>query len=164
MKRILAIAASICLLCVALCGCQPSGTADPTGTTYNMSHGLDAHQYCLFVNRHINVVANQLISQAMLASRYNEGSETESFIASVENSLQVIIDSRHEVEIMAPPDQYAENRANTLRLMDDAKDDMNALLEELKKTNIDEGKINALASEMQTDFIALLAEFDVYYK
>jgi hypothetical protein len=164
MKRILATVASICLLCAALCGCQSTGNADPTGTTYNMSHGLDAHQYCLFVNRHINVVANQLISQAMLASRYNTSSDTQSFITSVENSLQVIIDSRHEVEIMAPPTQYAENRINTLRLMDDAKDDISALLEELKKTNIDEGKVNALASEMQTDFIALLAEFDVYYK
>lgn len=164
MKRILAIAASICLLCAVLCGCQAAGNADPTGTTYNMSHGLDAHQYCLFVNRHINVVANQLISQAMLASRYNANSDTDSFITSVENSIQVIIDSRHEVEIMAPPAQYAENRLNTLRLMDDAKDDMSALLEELKETNVDESKVNALASEMQTDFIALLAEFDVYYK
>ena len=163
MKRILVIITAICIACLSFSGCN-TNNQNPTDTTYNMSHGLDAHQYCLFVNRHINVVANQLISQAMLASRYSTNNDTDSFITSVENSLQIIADSRHEVDIMAPPTQYEKNRANTLRLMDDAKDDMSALLEELKKSNIDEGKVSALASEMQTDAVALLTEFNVYYK
>ena len=163
MKRILAIAITVCIACTLFVGCNGSSNETATQPTYNMPHGLDAHQYCLFVNRHINVVANQLTTQAMLSSRF-AGNDLESFIASAENSLQVIIDSRYEVEIMAPPAQYAENRVNTLRLMDNARNDVECLLHELKETNVDLDAVNALASQMQTDFIALLAEFDVYYK
>lgn len=165
MKRILICALAVCVFCACLCGCQGAGNSNSTDATYNMPHALDAHQYCLFVNKHINVVSNQLTTQAMLASRY-DGSPTATtdLIASAENALQVMSDSRKEVEIMAPPAQYVENRLNTLRLMDNAINNMTSMLEALKQTNVDKSDVNDFAGKLQTDFIALLAEFDVYYK
>lgn len=162
MKQLIALSLALIMLCCVFSGCQ-SSQQPATEPTYNMSYGLDAMQYCLFLNKQSTTVLNQLSTHMVLALRVTNETK-DNALESARNSLTAIQDARYEVDIMCPPAEYANNRVNTLRLFDNAAADIKQMIAALECTPIDSAALSALVEQMQTDFAALTAAFNVYYK
>lgn len=156
MKRIVLLA-----LCFVICFCTVgcSGIMTPVE---KQTAAYDDHQYCLTMNRQITVVTNQLCTHMMLAKDISDEIR-ESVTISAENSLRIIEESIIEVQTMTPPEQYIENQENTLRMMENANEHMKSYIT-LLKSDDNTTDYSHISTLLQSDFIALTAEFNVYYK
>lgn len=163
MKKTTALILSICLIFILCSGCvdEPEATSD---TTYNMGYGLDAHGYHLFMNKEMSSVLNQLSTQMILALRAADSGNSGNALESAKASLKIMEDSYHEIEIMHPPAQYAENRDNVLRIIMNARKHMEAYIKDLSNDTALKSSLLDHSSILQTDFIELTAEFNIYYK
>lgn len=160
MKRFVLATLVLPVLCFCLFGCQSTNSSIPNNT-YNMNYGLDAMQYRLFLNKQSTTVLNQLSTHMILALRVTDATK-ESTLESAKSSLEAIKAVRHEVDIMFPPANYTETRTSVLRLYDSAISDMENMILALESTPVDADALSALVEQMQNDFVALTAEFDVY--
>ena len=161
MKKILLILiAVITLLSVTACNKDDNSNED-----YNMDYALDAHQYTLFLNRHIDVVIEQQTSSMLILQRISaDKSQNDSLIDALEASVGTIESAIHQVETMHPPKQYKENCENVLNIMDHTLSILSDCIEEAKKEVVDLDVFASYELELQNDFIALTAEHNVYYK
>lgn len=154
------------LLCATtiFAGCDES-VRDNTDETYIMIESLDASSYCLFVNKEITACTNQLSSMMLLCKNVAKDNypASEALDSAIE-SFDIVESAREKVDIMTPPPQYEDNRINTLRLMENASDDIDTMINILSTTPLDTVALEDLSSVMQTDFIALTSEFNIYYK
>lgn len=163
MKTKLPIILIAIALIFSLVGC---GINSNTGDNeYNMEYATDAQQYCIFMNRQINVILNQLSSNMIVAHDVAQGEYPASdALKTAEQSMGIIQAAREEVEKMMPPEKYKDTRDNTLRVMVNAENDIQTYIDELKRDELRTNAIDSLASIMQTDFAALTAEFNQYYE
>lgn len=145
-------------------GCYES-IRNNTDETYIMSESLDASSYCLFINKEISACTNQLSSMMLICNNVAKGSyHASDALESAKESYDIIESAREKVDIMTPPPQYEDNRLDTLRLMDNASDDIDTMIDILSTTPLDTFALEDLSSVMQSDFIALTSEFNIYYK
>lgn len=167
MKSHISIFLVLMLVCGILAGCtgntqQPAN--DPNEPEYIMDYAWDAHSYCLYVNKELTVVLNQLSTHMLLARQVGDGYTIDNALLSAKASLEAIRDAKKQLEIMPAPAQYVENRENTLRLVALAEQDMEEWVEILEAARVDSTKLTSVASRMQADFVAITAEFNIYYK
>jgi len=159
------LAMSLLLGVFGLSGCAEIATQNNAQVTYNMQTPLDAAQYSSFISKQINAVTNQLSTNILIAQKIStENYPITDALNSATASLQIISSARNQVDVMIPPNQYADTRENMLRMMLNAESDLTTYIDELKKDNCSLNVIKELQSLMQTDFIALTAEFNIYYE
>lgn len=164
MKQVFIILMTLVICISGLCSCKQTDDNE-SSEEYNMPYATDAAQYCLFMNKQISVVSNQLSSTIIIGNTVKNGEyPTEDAIASAEQSKNIIASARGEVEKMIPPERYEDSRLNTFRLMNNAEQDIQKYIDELKEKNINTLKIDSLLTVMQTDFTAITAESNSYYE
>ena len=151
----------ICIVLLSLFGCQNENVQSDD---YNMKYAAGAQQYCMFINKQINVAINQLSSNIDIANQVVHGSYIlEDAIETAEQSIKKIEAARKEVEKMMPPDRYIDERKHTVELMSNAENDLKTYIDKLK-TGADCESIKTIMSVMQLDFSALTSEFNTYYE
>ena len=163
-KKVVIITAT-CLVLLSLSGCDSSipTPSDDSQEQYNMAYSVDAPQYCMFVNKQLTAVSNELSSTMIIAKSVSNGEYPKSdALTTIQQSLSIISSAKAEIEVMCPPEQYKDTRENTLRLCTNAENDLSTLCDYLTN-DANNSKIKDLFSIMQTDFTALLTEFNIYY-
>lgn len=151
------------VLMLSLCACAVNDNVSEN--SYNMDHGLDAAQYCLFMNKQINAVLNQVTANLSLAKGVlADNSQAISAAASAKQSLSVIESAKHEIEIMYPPALYEDSRQNTLRLISKTCDDMETYIDAIEDLTIDKTAIENSINALSFDFSSLTAEYSIYYE
>lgn len=168
MKLLKIVSLSIAIsLCFVFSGCGSYAENNPTNTneTYIMPEALDAAQYCSFINKEITACTNQLSTLMLLADQVAENEYKASDTKlSAEQSLGIIKDCYDKVDIMTPPAQYKDTRENVLRCMENATESVETLITLLSEYPLNTNTIKSHNSVLQGDFIALTAEFNVYYQ
>lgn len=143
--------------------CTP--VKDPAKETYIMDYSLDAAGYCTYVNKEIDACTNQLTSLILLVDQVKDGEyPADDCLESAKYAVEIIEACYEQVDIMPPPVQYADTRVNVLRCMDNAKRDVESLIDELSIPAINSENLETINSLMQGDYIALTAEFNVFYE
>lgn len=162
-KRI-GIAVLACLMFVTA-GCSATKTLNSsTEPTYIMPESMDAMSYQLFINKEINACTNQLSTLMLLCDSYSDGTyPAEDLLEGANFSLGIINEAYDQVDIMTPAPQYEDTRENVLRMMNDAKYDVEQLIDYLSSGD-NELNIYEITSLMQADFMALTGEFNVFYE
>lgn len=161
-KKLIAVLSIICLL--ILSACAPTNN-NATQETYIMDYALDAAAYCSYVNKEIDACTNQLTTLMLLTDQVKDGEyPAADCLKSAEYAVEIIKACYEQVDIMPPPAQYADTRVNVLRCMDNSKRDVESLINELSKSPVDTKNLESINSLMQGDYIALSAEFNVFYE
>jgi len=153
------------LTCVSfLAACTPINSNN-TEETYIMDYALDAAGYCTYINKEIDACTNQLTSLMMLVDQVKDGEyPVNDCLQSAQYSLDIITSCYNQVDKMPPPSQYADTRLNVLRCMDNAKRDIESLIDELSLADVNSENLESINSLMQGDYVALSAEFNVFYE
>lgn len=146
-------------------GCTATKTLNAsTEPTYIMPESMDAMSYQLFINKEINACTNQLSTLMLLCDSYSDGVyPADDLLEGAEYSLGIINEAYEQVDIMTPAPQYEDTRVNVLKMMNNAKYDVQQLIDFLSNdSNV--LSVNEITALMQADFIALTAEFNVFYE
>lgn len=161
------IATSLCSLMVlaTLTGCSGIGygTATSDQTVYSAQFAQSPLEYTNFLNKEIEAVTNQLSTQIMLAESVSKNNyPVADAITSVGDSIQIVEECINNVDTMQPPASYSENRTSTLSLMQNAKSSLEAYKAALMEGN--SSAIESSKSVMQSDYIAVTAQFGAYWE
>ncbi len=153
----------IALTALTGCGGTGYGTATSGQTVYSAQFAQSPLEYTNFLNKEIETVTNQLSTQIMLAeSVCNNNYPTSDAIVSVGESIQIVEECINNVDTMQPPESYAENRTSTLSLMQNAKSSLEAYKQALMDGST--SSIESCKSVMQSDYIAVTAQFGAYWE
>lgn len=158
MKNKIALFLAVIILCLLFSGCA---SHKDSGDAY-MDYALDAHGYCLFANRELTAILNQLSTQMLMAQEVKDGYDAISTKAGAKESLTAIQEAHERIYAMPAPDEYRTNRENTLRIIELVEQDMQSFIDVLDAPNIE--RLDEISKSMQSNFIALTAEFNIYYK
>ncbi|MBQ7818422.1 MAG: hypothetical protein IJ341_01865 [Bacteroidales bacterium] len=166
MKRILSVLLFLCFTVpLTACSYAPDNKGNSTNETYIMYEALDAAAYSSYISKEINACTNQLSTMMLLAeSVVNDGYSSDDALESAKYALGIIDECYEQVDIMTPPFQYEDTRTNVLRMMENAETDISTLISILSTKPLDTEALNNLISYMQNDFIALTAEFNIFYE
>ena len=150
---------------VSLCGCTNYGS-QPNGTTvYTAQFPYSAQEYMSFLNKEIEPVTNQLTTHMLLAQNVADGTYPASeALASAQDSLRIIQESRDNVDTMQPAYEYDEERISVLRVLDNAEATMTSYIEELQKDQPNANQLRAYSDIMRSDYLTLTGLFNVYWE
>jgi len=156
----------ICIVMIALCLTSCFAFEDKNeNSDLNMQYALDSHQYCLFMNKQINPITNQLSTNMIIADSYIDGSaDVEICVADAKQSLSIIKSCREEIEIMTPPTQYEDSYERTIAAIKETETVFEEYIEELEKEKTNISKIEECIDRMQVHFVSLTSEFNAYYE
>lgn len=151
------------ILILSLAAAAFACTAPAADHEFTTDYPLDEYSYTLWLNKEINTVCGQTSSVAYLTAVVGRGSyPKEDFLKSLQSSIDIISVCITEVEDMMPATNYEKTRKETLRLMTNCQNTMQALLEECKSG--EDVKYTEYASLLQSDMVALSAMFNIYYQ
>lgn len=151
------------ILVLSLAAAAFACTAPAADHGFTTDYPLDEYSYTLWLNKEINTVCGQTSSAAYLTAVTGRGNyPKEDFQKSLRSSIDIIAVCIAEVENMMPATDYEEARKETLRLMTNCQNTMQALLNECEDgTDV---KYTEYASLLQSDMVALSAMFNIYYQ
>lgn len=162
-RKIFGISICICLLTGigALTACSLPITEKDPDSIYSAEFSYSPWEYATWLNKEIEVVTNELTTQMILAQSYINGSYPASqAVASAESSLTIINEACAQVTTMRPPRDYTQNREETIRLMNNAANDIQAYINALNSG----GNVSGCKDKMLADNTAITAQFNNNYK
>ena len=149
---------------ILLSSCGNSGSSD-NKATYSAQLPYSAQEYSLYLNKEIEPITNQLVTQMMMARNVADGEcNTEDAIASAKASLATVEECYASVDVMQPAKDYTELRLNALQTIDRVSATLKTYIAEMEKETPDMEAIRSLAKNMQTEYADLTALFNSNWK
>lgn len=149
---------------ILLSSCGNSGSSD-NKVTYSAQLPYSAQEYSLYLNKEIEPITNQLVTQMMMARNVADGEcNAEDAIASAKASLATVEECYASVDVMQPAKDYTELRLNALQTIDRVSATLKTYIAEMEKETPDMEAIRSLAKNMQTEYADLTALFNSNWK
>lgn len=124
-------------------------------------HHKDTH----LLNKEIEPVTNELVTQMMIAKSIVEGEYPASdAILSAKSSLEIVHESFSSVDVMTPAVGYEQNRIAVLTALKETESILNSYVGELQKEQINHDAIQSLAGKMKAQYTVLTSQFNVCWK
>lgn len=164
-KKKIPILIIICLAMLLSLSACTNGDSSGEENTYNIQYPYSAQGYTSFLNKEIEPVTNEIVTQMMIAKSIVEGEYSASdAILSAKSSLKIVQDSFSAVDEMTPAVGYEQNRIAVLTALQETESVLNSYVGELQKEQINQGAIQSLSAKMKAQYTVLTSQFNICWK